>query len=331
MHAKPVRMHDPLVALAPLMKSKGVTATAAEFHEAVNLVFHAFESKSYDEIHQDMWNSLPQQFDLLVDDCAHLFPARRSKLTVLDIGCGTGLSSEMLLRSHWGELVGQLDLLDTSPEMQRVCAARESIHGVPHRLIQGMLHDLPPLPTYDLILASSLLHHIPDLQDFTRQVAARQKTGGIFVHLQDPNGDYLADLERLRRCEDFQCRTRGSVLTRLLRRLHPARIRARLRREPSYLDSVNTELLRRGLIAVPMTEMEIWSVTDIHVHNGRGISIRELERMLPGYDLIGTRSYGFFGELLAALPPYYQSLERDLIERRTPNGSHIAAAWIRRR
>src|SRR5690348_15317061 len=55
--------------LSPIMKRYGVRCSPTEFYEAVNLHFHAAESRVYDDVHQDMWRALPRQFELLTEDC----------------------------------------------------------------------------------------------------------------------------------------------------------------------------------------------------------------------------------------------------------------------
>lgn len=62
-------MDDPLAPLAEIMRRHGVRCSAAEFHAAVNVTFHRFEAEEYDQLHRDMWDSLPQQIALLSGDC----------------------------------------------------------------------------------------------------------------------------------------------------------------------------------------------------------------------------------------------------------------------
>jgi hypothetical protein len=58
------------------------------------------ESLVDDEIRRGKWQSLPRQFELLADDCAAVAPM--GKLRVIDIGCGTGLSAELFLKTRLG-------------------------------------------------------------------------------------------------------------------------------------------------------------------------------------------------------------------------------------
>jgi hypothetical protein len=90
---------DLLNNLRPLMERYGVRTSPRQFYDAVNIHFHAAESNMYDEIHRDMWQSLPRQFTLQTNDC---LPYPKESLRVLDIGSGTGISTELFLRTALG-------------------------------------------------------------------------------------------------------------------------------------------------------------------------------------------------------------------------------------
>jgi SAM-dependent methyltransferase len=314
------------------MYSKGVHVSLNEFHSRVNTVFHAFESAVYDRVHAEMWETLPRHFN----DLAQVYASHRdipASLSVLDVGCGTGLSSQLLLQTCLGNRIRHIDLLDTSPEMLRRCGDRPQIRGISHRLLPGMLDVLPPIPAYDLIVACSVLHHIPDLRVFLNQLSRLQRPEGAFLHLQDPNGDYLHDAELIERRRRLD-RSFTKYLERKLKRFTPRRIVGRLqrevtgRKENSYIDRINDELLSSGIIHSPMTESELWSVTDIHVYNGRGISIKELSHWLTSYRLVCVRSYSFFGAAYSELPSSFQKEEDRLLRQEAPNGQHIGAIWM---
>ena len=314
-----------------IMRKHGATCEPTEFQEAVNLTYHRYEAEVYNRIHLNMRETLPPLFQLLTSDI-QLLGTLENDFRVLDVGCGTGLSSELLLGTDLGGLMGSLDLLDTSPEMLEHTAARAWSWGVTARTIEGSIESLAVDEPYDLILACSVLHHIPDLASFASAISARQCANGIFLHIQDPNGDYLNDPELQARVKELDSVTRSRI-PKSLKRLAPHRIVARIYREltgrqkKSYVSLFNGDLLARGIIESPMSIQEIWSVTDIHVHNGRGISIKELRSLLPAYDPISTRSYSFFGEMLSDLPRKYKKEEETLIKWNAMNGSHVAAAW----
>jgi SAM-dependent methyltransferase len=314
--------------LLPLIAAKAAVPPV-EFHASVNRVFHSHESAVYDRVHREMKLTLPRHFSALVDAFLAKYPLPES-VTVLDIGCGTGLSAELLLGTALGSRIVQLDLLDTSDEMLKRCAQRPGLHRVGRQLICGTLDRLSPVPAYDVILTCSLLHHIPDLNGFFRQLRKLHRQGGMFLHLQDPNGDSLNDAELQRRTEQFERSTRTPhwvkriTAERVLRRLRAVVTGKQAR---SYIDLINEELLRGGVIKQAMTDNELWSVTDIHIYNGKGISLQSLGRLLAGYELVSARSYSFFGTMYSELGSRFQREEDRLLQDGARNGLHLAAVW----
>ncbi len=326
-----VGSEEALAHLEPLRASYGVTCSLDEFQRAVNLVFHEYESEVYDQIHHDMWLSLPQQFDLLASDIFDNIPPK--PLAVLDIGCGTGLSSDMLLRTPIGARVEALHLLDTSPQMLARATARLKNRTATLETTEGLLDERFAQKSFDVILACSVLHHIPDLASFVAQVRRVQKPGGVFIHLQDPNADSASDPELAARTRLLANATK-SFIPNTLKRLTPRRLLAAVTRrighdEGSYIDRTNRALLARGYISRPMTASDIWAVTDIHDKYGDGISLKRLRPLLPDYKVISSRTYAFFSKLISSLPPHLKKEEAKLIEHRAQNGHYLSAAWQR--
>ena len=315
------------------MSKYGVTCAPYEFQQTVNLAFHKSESSVYDSIHRDMWASLPQQFDLLVSDYLASGEELGNHLTVLDVGCGTGLASELLLNTKIGGRIAEIDLLDTSPEMLERARGRASAWDVKTTAICGGIKSIAHGGRrYDLIVTCSVLHHIPDLSDFLKDIRHLQASQGIFMHLQDPNGDYLEDALLHHRTEELKDYERPLIPKRL-RRLAPQNVIRRIRRkfanspDQDYISRVNRELIESGLTREPMTAHDIWAVTDIHVHDGEGISIKAASGLLRNYRMISARSYAFFGKMVSELPAGFKEREQQLIEARALNGLEIAGLW----
>jgi ubiquinone/menaquinone biosynthesis C-methylase UbiE len=319
---------DEFAHIAKIMRDHGATCSVEDFHSKVNLAFHKYESEVYDQLHQDMWVSLPEQFQLLVNDYIATKPALSGSLNVLDVGCGTGLASCCLLKTQLKRNICSVDFLDTSPFMLQRASERAKSWNLPYRCIEGRLDELGGDTTYGIIVVCSVLHHIPDLSAFLLAVQRIQKTGGIFIHLQDPNGDYLADPELNARMKEVE-----SELSPPTNRFTMRRILGRLYREVSgkqgkdYISKTNRELLASGAIKYKLSIPELFSITDIHVNDGQGISMSELRELLPGYQLAAHRSYGFQGKLAGALPDRLRSLEEKLIAARALNGFHLGALW----
>jgi len=310
-----------------LMETHGVACSLREFQDAVNLTYHKHESRVYDRVHAEMWNSLPQVFEKLAaaaDD-----PLRnRSSLKLLDIGCGTGLSSTLLLQTPLGRRISAITLADTSPEM--IALAENRLRDFKGE-VSTHLGQLDTLDSggFDLALTSSVLHHIPDLARFFRDVTERVNSGGIYFHLQDPNGDYLSDPELLARqkaLHDALADPPGkkSFLQRVVKKLK------RMNSGYDYVGQINADLLSGGIIATPLTDDEMWMVTDIHVENGQGISLREMHQLMPAFRLLFSLSYSFFGRMWSELPDKFRLEEERLYNAGAPNGWNVAGVWLKR-
>jgi 2-polyprenyl-3-methyl-5-hydroxy-6-metoxy-1,4-benzoquinol methylase len=322
----------PLASIFPLLEKYAVPCSVEEFHQAVNVTFHKRESAVYNQIHHAMWESIPEQFTLLIEDYFSKYPQPGSSLRMLDIGCGTGLASNSVLATRLGAYVEHVDLLDLSEEMLAKARAKSAAWNIPVETIHGTIDQLPADRSYDVIVICSVLHHIPDLAAFLASVRRIQKPGGIVLHLQDPNGDYLKDAQLRERKQSYSA-SREPRIPEWLRRLSPARVVGRIVRElrgtqgTDYLSLTNQDLLAAGIISRPMSPHDIWAVTDIHDDLETGVSIRELARYLPEYELVSRRSYGFFGVLAAELNGTLREQERAAIAGRLQNGQYAGALW----
>ena len=156
-----------------------------------------------------------------------------------------------------------------------------------------------------------------------------QAPDGIFVHLQDPNKDYLEDSELKKRIARLSRRP----LPAWVYRFWPARIAGRLRRELSgtqgqdYLSKTNRALLEKGYITSPLSAAEIFAITDIQAHDGEGVSMSRMKAYMPDYECVSQRSYSFFGQLSSVLPSQYRALEEDLTKQQALNGNEFGCVW----
>jgi SAM-dependent methyltransferase len=320
---------DALAPIKKIMERHGASCRPEEFHTAVNVTFHNFEAEVYDQEHSDMWESLPREFDRLASDCAEATRVN-DELNLLDIGCGTGLATDCLLKSGIGTKIKSIDLLDTSRSMLTQAAKRARGWNRPVDVYEGLVDALPKEKKYSLIVTCSVLHHVPDLALFLRTVRSLQANCGMYIHLQDPNGDYSSDTEYLSRVAELE---KSRRLPGIMYRFTPRRVVKRIYRgltgkpDDSYCAKTNRTLLDSGLITTPLSVAEIYCITDIHVQDGMGISIRRMKDWMPDYELISARSYAFFGTLWSNLPSNLKIIEEELAKKKAMNGMHIGAAW----
>ena len=320
--------------LQPLMKKLGVTLTAKEFHQAVNVTFHNYEAEHYDALHSDMASSLQEQVHLLASDILETCPKLGHKLRLLDVGAGTGLSTKLLLQSRLGAYIQYITLVDTSAAMLTKAKEKAKDWNKETTYIQGDIFALSG--TYDIILTCSVLHHIPEIKTFIDCITSLQQPKGLYIHLQDPNGDHLQDETFLKRKAQLsKLRTQQDTKPKGVKHYIPKRLRQYINRmlgRYSYIDKINNELLEKGIVKRRMTADELWSITDIHVANAinanaKGISFRRLKDYLSDYQLINHRTYGFFGLSKSELPSQLVAQEDKFVQTQDKTGRNLAAVW----
>ena len=139
-------------------------------------------------------HGLRQLFDLstllLLLDCR---PGDR----VLDIGAGSGFSSEMLARLGYSVIALDPDLAALGHNRRRPGFDRERIDGTV-QVVQGVAEQLPfNGETFDGIVAMNVLHHVADLSTAVKELARVLRPGRRAV-LCEPGLEHLdhADTKR---------------------------------------------------------------------------------------------------------------------------------------
>ena len=110
---------------------------------------------------------------ILLDLAAMVMPGRES-LTVLDLGCGTGLAG-----LAFKPLAARLEGIDLSPAMIEKARARDIYDALTVADLQSALG--APGPAYDLILAADTLVYLGDLHAVFEGVRNRLAPEGYFL------------------------------------------------------------------------------------------------------------------------------------------------------
>lgn len=123
------------------------------------------------------WDSNPTRVRIATDVAATIKRqvALQADMAVLDYGCGTGLLGLQLL-PHVATLTGA----DSSPAMLEVLAQKKGalgLHNVASQLVD-FEHGAHASGSYDLIVSSMVMHHVPDTAALFQEWRRLLKNGG---------------------------------------------------------------------------------------------------------------------------------------------------------
>jgi trans-aconitate methyltransferase len=105
---------------------------------------------------------------------------------VLDVGCGAGALARKLAES-----VPHVDGVDLSPEMI-AAARRDAPPNVTFAVGDALTFDPPP-GSYDAVVSSAVLHHLP-LAEALPRMAGWLRPGGVLAAVALPRGDLRREL-----------------------------------------------------------------------------------------------------------------------------------------
>jgi tRNA (cmo5U34)-methyltransferase len=147
---------------------------------------------------QSFYDELSSQYTDLISKCVprygelmynmfHYIPEECKPKRILDLGCGTGNLTDQVLK-HYPE--AEIDALDLSKDILK--ESQKRFMAQPNvRFIQADFREMHLAPgSYDLILSTIAIHHIPD-EDKTilyRDIFQALKPGGLFIFADQTRG-----------------------------------------------------------------------------------------------------------------------------------------------
>ncbi|NEU09882.1 class I SAM-dependent methyltransferase [Flavihumibacter sp. R14] len=144
----------------------------------------------YDELssqYTDLINKCVPRYGELMYNMFHYIPEGCKPKRILDLGCGTGNLTDQVLK-HYPE--AEIDALDISADILK--ESQKRFMSQPNvRYIQADFREMHLAPgSYDLILSTIAIHHIPDEDkiDLNRDIFQALKAGGLFIFADQTRG-----------------------------------------------------------------------------------------------------------------------------------------------
>lgn len=309
------------------LESLGVQGSASQFIGRVSNLYHEAESAYYDQIHPELLDAVAIWQTCL----ATIAPELPERLTVLDVGAGTGFASAVVAAAL-APRVARIVCLDPSAAMLAKARTRlRNLQPEPRFVVGdiGCLSDREP--RFDLIVTNSVLHHLPDIQAFLAQLARLLRPKGFYVAGHEPSREFFQRPAILRWTAAYR------KWRRLRRLVTPSRHWNRIAGREVAADpeaATSAALVEQGLLSQPLPPGVIRQLIDIHVPGAPGSG---LGLGLPGLDPADILSGGGFHERVsisyshikdstAQMGPLWRQVDRWLARRYPRGGSNFLIA-----
>jgi SAM-dependent methyltransferase len=299
----------------------------------ISNTYHHFEAAIYDAAHPDIWQNKSHLADAIQ---TFVFSKTSQPVSILDLGCGTGFVSEVVLGINQPQKIEKLVLYDLSEDMVAVARKKFTSPQVQMEFMAGQ-KDWSTLSAsrFDLVITNAVLHHIPDLEDFCAIVSQLLTPGGIFIAGHEPNASHYKN-------EELQ------EENRLFRKFKKARFRLSwsywlfklgLKKAPGktpYLNIVaktDEVLLEKKIIIKPIPALYLPKLIDIHVPitdfdqqpwGEPGFSAPDFAAsFLPGFKLLSSKTYTHIKDNLAQHYSQWKSKAAALQSRFPDDGADL--------
>lgn len=155
--------------------------------------------RKFDEI-SEKYNEQRKKFIPCFDDfygvTASIASFKTDMPSILDVGAGTGLLSEFLMKKYPKAFFTLIDLSDKMLEM-----AKERFKG--HHNVKYIINDYTKynfIEKYDMLISALSIHHLDDKvkKDFYQKCYTLLKPGGIIINADQVHGEtaYVEELNK---------------------------------------------------------------------------------------------------------------------------------------
>lgn len=227
----------------------------------VNEVFHDMEGAAYGDVHPEIFGSERRRWERSLD--THV-AGHAGAVRCVDIGCGTGFVSELLLaRLRSGD---SLVCADISETMLGICREKFSGNDAGVAVETLKLRDESiglPDSSADVVAMNSVLHHVPDAPRLLAEIVRVLKPGGALLIGHEPNARFWRS-----GAMRFQYRAAHALVPKRLAAsilkklgLYGSAVKTK---PDAFLDKLNATLLAEGAIATPLTRTDLSPLIDVH-------------------------------------------------------------------
>jgi SAM-dependent methyltransferase len=295
--------------------------------ERVNEIFHSFAARRYDREHPEIHQQLPPIWAEMI---AQLPGA--SSWNALDVGCGTGFESNLLLNSI-GNRVTQLTAYDPSAEMIAHC--RNRLGRFPQVSFCSRIEETYGRGPFNLLLTNSLLHHLPNIEQTVSCLLPYLSEDAVWLAGHEPSARFFRNDECLRLLEKYRRFRRYARW--LVARNYAVQLRQLLR--PNPLRATAEVAFERGLFRKRPSPAVIDKLVDFHVlhagddlSDGRGLDISRMQAwFMADWHLRWSKSYSFLGPYPYARTPGKWVKRARLLEEKFPaDGANLCMVWYRK-
>lgn len=278
----------------------------------VNEIFHDIEGEEYTNKHPEIFEEEKSRWKRIFKK---FLSNSKKRITLLDIGCGTGFVPKQIAK-----YLKQRDLFicsDISSTMLSVCKKDLSVkpQACSFRYVKLNGRTIPLRDnSVDYITVNSVLHHVPDIASFLKEISRILKPGGFLMIGHEPNKNFLKNRFLLNNFKllSFLFGSKLELSVQFLERVGLWNSIKKLyyalsnkRHKPRLFEKVNDRLLSEKIIKKPLSPVEMGALIDFHsplvggsVDTGRGIAVEDIiPTFLPKFEMKHLETYNHIGGL----------------------------------
>ena len=299
-----------------------------ELVKKINEIYHNWEAKYYLERHPEIFE---REKDNWQKFASKFFINKKAK-KILDIGCGTGFVAQTI-----GKYLNEQDEFfcsDISSGMLEIAEKNLSSNNFKNKFffLKGSIEELNFEPnSFDFIIMNSVLHHLPDIEIFFKEVNRVLKINGKLIIFHEPNKKFFQNwflrnnfllLQRMKKIIfTVFLSSRSTAGSREIRLDPDPALREERGRDDrevclygkeekqSYkeniFDQINNKLIAQELIIEKLSIAEIKQFIDYNsptgsgkINKNKGFDGLELRnKYLPNFTILEFTTYNYLGKI----------------------------------